>query len=85
MRDDEATHYALGRRRCHPKQVFAGSFRCKDRIELILGISESALRAPSSVSTATQNEKVLANSHGKKVHDIVGFSSLQFEAKLKLS
>ncbi len=62
-----------------------GNFRCRARIELIVGILEWALQAlPSSGQADIQNAKVLANSHGEKVHNIVSFSFLQFEAELIL-
>ncbi len=32
-----------------------------------------------------QNGNILANGHAQKIHDIVSFSSLKFEAKLELS
>ena len=43
----------------------------------------SALRALSSVSAAIENDRDIANFRDQKVHDIVSFSSILFEAELE--
>jgi hypothetical protein len=65
--------------------VFISKIWSWAQIELIFGISECAHRALLSGVDAIQNVKVLANGHDQKVHDIVSFSSLKFEAELELS
>ncbi len=53
-------------------------------MKLIAVISEGALRALQFGIIAIENGKALANRHGQKVHDIVRFLLLLFDAELQL-
>ena len=63
---------------------FIHYFSSRARMKLIAVVSEGALRALQFGSIAIKNGKALANRHGQKVHDIVRFLLLLFDAELKL-